>query len=77
MIIPFIKMHGLGNDFVIINNYFNSLALDEKIIKNISSRNYGVGCDQLLIINKLQNKNAQVKIFNNDGSEAGACGNGF
>ena len=73
----FIKMHGLGNDFVIIDNVENLDEIKNKeIIKNIGSRNFGVGCDQILIIESNNNENAEVSIFNNDGSEAGACGNG-
>ena len=73
----FIKMHGLGNDFVIIDNSKNSLELPQKeILKKIGSRRYGIGCDQILIINSDNQSNAKVTIFNNDGSEAGACGNG-
>ncbi len=73
----FIKMHGLGNDFVIIDNSKNSLELPKKeILKKICSRRFGIGCDQILIINSDRQSNAKVTIFNNDGSEAGACGNG-
>ena len=73
----FIKMHGLGNDFVIIENSANLVEIKKKeILKKIGSRNFGVGCDQILIIERNDIKNAEVTIFNNDGSEAGACGNG-
>ena len=73
----FIKMQGLGNDFVIIDNSKNVVEIKNKeILKKIGSRNFGVGCDQILIIESNNYENAQVRIFNNDGSEAGACGNG-
>ena len=73
----FIKMHGLGNDFVIIDNRQNLVKIKKKeTLKKIGSRNFGIGCDQILIIESHDNKNAEVTIFNNDGSEAGACGNG-
>ena len=73
----FIKMHGLGNDFVIIDNSENLVEIKKKeILKKIGSRNFGIGCDQILIIESDDYKNAKVTIFNNDGSEAGACGNG-
>ena len=73
----FIKMHGLGNDFVIIDNRQNLVKIKKKeTLKKICSRNFGIGCDQMLIIESYDNKNAEVTIFNNDGSEAGACGNG-
>ena len=75
--IQFIKMHGLGNDFVIIDNSENIVDIKKKeILKKIGSRNFGVGCDQILIIESNDYENAEVTIFNNDGSESGACGNG-
>ena len=65
--IQFIKMHGLGNDFVIIDS---SEDLDEvkkiETLKKIGSRNYGVGCDQILIIESSNYKKAVISIFNND-----------
>ena len=73
----FIKMHGLGNDFVIIDNSESEFQIKKKeTLKQIGSRNFGIGCDQILIIESYDTKNAEVTIFNNDGSEAGACGNG-
>ena len=73
----FIKMHGLGNDFVIIDKSQNLVEIKKKdTLKKIGSRNFGIGCDQILIIESYDYKNAKVSIFNNDGSEAGACGNG-
>ena len=75
--IKFIKMHGLGNDFVIIDKSENEFEINKKeTLKKIGSRNFGIGCDQILIIESYDYKNANVRIFNNDGSEAGACGNG-
>ena len=73
----FIKMHGLGNDFVIIDNSENLDEIKNKeMLKKIGSRIFGIGCDQILIIESNNNENAEVSIFNNDGSESGACGNG-
>tara|TARA_B100000963_G_scaffold262725_1_gene230831 strand:+ start:127 stop:942 length:816 start_codon:yes stop_codon:yes gene_type:complete len=75
--IPFIKMHGLGNDFIIFDNIKNSIIHDSKFINKISNRRIGIGCDQVLIIENTNNsKNFKVKIYNSDGSETGACGNG-
>ena len=75
--IKFIKMHGLGNDFVIIDKSENEFEINKKeTLKKIGSRNFGIGCDQILIIESYDYKNANVRIFNNDGSEVGACGNG-
>ena len=70
----FIKMHGLGNDFVIIENSANLVKIKKKeTLKKICSRNFGIGCDQILIIERNDIKNAELTIFNNDGSEAAAC----
>ena len=73
----FLKMHGLGNDFVIFDNNENIEEIkNKKTLKKIGSRNFGIGCDQILIIESNNFKEAKVSIFNNDGVEAGACGNG-
>ena len=72
----FIKMHGLGNDFVIIDNSQNQLKLKKRNIKKIWLKNFGIGCDQILIIESNELKMQKLTIFNNDGSEAAACGNG-
>ena len=75
--IEFIKMHGIGNDFVIIEKQKNLIELSRKdFLKKIGSRNFGIGCDQILIINNYNKKVAEISIYNNDGSEVGACGNG-
>lgn len=75
--VDFIKMHGLGNDFVIIENNIDIFKNPKKeFLKKIGSRNHGIGCDQILIIRKYDKKIANLSIYNNDGTEAGACGNG-
>ena len=76
MKIPFTKMNGLGNDFVIIDNNLKSISLSKKLIKKMCSRNYGIGCDQLLLINSYSKEDVDLTIFNKDGTEVGACGNG-
>ena len=64
--LKFIKMHGLGNDFVIIDNSENDFEIKKKeTLKKIGSRNFGVGCDQILIIKSNDHKNAEVTIFIN------------
>jgi diaminopimelate epimerase len=76
---PFLKMHGLGNDFVVIDARERPLKLSETQARVIADRRLGVGCDQLLILEKPKNpKLADVfmRILNPDASEAGACGNG-
>ena len=76
--IPFIKMHGLGNDFVVIDNRESLLTIDQTTIAAVTNRRLGVGCDQVLILNSTKVPEAYVsmEIRNVDGTEAEACGNG-
>jgi diaminopimelate epimerase len=78
MNIEFTKMHGLGNDFVIIDAITQSLDLTEEQIKMIADRHRGVGCDQLLLVENATNPKAEFRyrIFNADGGEVEQCGNG-
>jgi diaminopimelate epimerase len=75
MIQQFTKMHGLGNDFVIIDARDKEVKLSSEQIIKICNRNYGVGCDQLIIIVNTPNAACQMKIYNRDGTIAEACGN--
>ena len=76
--INFIKMQGLGNDFVIIDQRLNKIKIDNVLISKLSDRKAGAGCDQLITINSSNKKNidAQIEIFNPSGDRAEACGNG-
>ena len=69
------KMDGLGNDFVIIDQRDNSLELSKEQIIKICDRKF-IGCDQLIIIKKNKEFDANLEFFNSDGSSSGACGNG-
>lgn len=73
----FIKMHGLGNDFVILDGRDGALSLSRDQVRAISERREGVGCDQLIVMEPPTDPSADVfmRIYNPDGSEAGACGN--
>ncbi len=73
----FKKMHGLGNDFVILDGRENGLSLSLEQRRFISDRKRGVGCDQLIVIERSQNFSETnfMRIYNPDGSEAEACGN--
>jgi len=75
---PFIKMHGLGNDFVVVDARAEPFPLTDALAKAIADRREGVGCDQLLILEPPTNGSADVflRIRNHDGGEVGACGNG-
>ncbi len=74
--IKFIKAHGLGNDFVIFPRH-NNLKITKNLIKYISDRKIGVGCDLVVLISESKNKLSDlvVRFFNRDGSEAEICGN--
>ncbi len=75
--IDFIKMHGLGNDFVIIDKRSKDIAITENLIRKLSDRRTGAGCDQLITINNSKkNADADIEIFNPEGDRAEACGNG-
>ena len=75
---PFIKMHGLGNDFVVLDARTRPIELDERAARAIADRHTGVGCDQLLVMEPPTQVGADVfmRIRNADGDEVEACGNG-
>jgi diaminopimelate epimerase len=78
MLLNFTKMQGAGNDFVVIDGFSATVTLTSTQIKKIANRNFGVGCDQLLIVEKtnLANVDFKYRIFNADGGEVEQCGNG-
>ena len=73
----FTKMHGCGNDFVVIDNRNQQLELNKDEIKLICDRHYGIGCDQLVVINNNNKNNVSVHalFWNSDGSVSATCGN--
>ncbi len=73
----FVKMHGLGNDFAIFDGRSKKVSMPVKTIKKLGDRNTGIGFDQLIVIEKPKRNGADafMRIYNNDGSEVGACGN--
>jgi len=77
-VIKFSKMHGLGNDFVVIDAINQSVALSAEQVRFIADRHFGVGCDQLLLVERAHTADAdfRYRIFNADGGEVGQCGNG-
>ena len=76
--IHFTKMHGLGNDFVVIDAINQTVNLSTEQICQLADRHFGIGFDQLLLVEKAISDNADFKyrIFNADGSEVAQCGNG-
>ena len=78
MKLPFTKMHGLGNDFVVLDFTENPVDLSTEQAAFIADRHFGVGCDQILIVEQSDRDGIDFKyrIINADGSEVGQCGNG-
>jgi diaminopimelate epimerase len=74
---PFLKMHGLGNDFVVLDARAAAFDLTPARRRAIADRRRGVGCDQLIVLEAPTEREADVfmRIYNPDGDEAGACGN--
>ncbi len=72
---PFLKMHGTGNDFVLLDARARDVALDAAAVKRLCDRHFGIGCDQLLVLKKSDAAEAFMQIFNADGSEISTCGN--
>ncbi len=71
----FIKMHGLGNDFVILDTRAQVIENKGELSKKLGNRHFGVGCDQIIFIESTDKATAFMRIYNPDGSESGACGN--
>ncbi|ACE83855.1 diaminopimelate epimerase [Cellvibrio japonicus] len=78
MRIRFSKMHGLGNDFVVIDGISQTVRLTPEKIRKLADRHFGVGCDQVLLVEIPEQPNVdfRYRIFNCDGSEVENCGNG-
>ena len=78
MNIQFSKMHGLGNDFMVVDNVTQNVFLSKDTISRLADRNFGIGFDQLLIVEPPYDPELDFhyRIFNADGSEVEQCGNG-
>ena len=74
--VPFVKMHGLGNDFVVLDARVGGVPpVDARLAAAIADRHRGIGCDQLVLLEPSDNADFRMRIFNADGSEVEACGN--
>src|SRR5919112_6674580 len=71
----FLKMHGLGNDFVIFDARETPLEMDETRARALADRRTGIGCDQLIVLEPSETADARMRIWNADGGEVEACGN--
>lgn len=76
MQVPFLKMHGLGNDFVVLDARAKPLPLPAEAIRWVGDRHRGVGFDQLITLEPAEGADVFFRFHNSDGTEAGACGNG-
>ncbi|HSG11886.1 MAG TPA: diaminopimelate epimerase [Gammaproteobacteria bacterium] len=78
MTLNFTKMHGLGNDFVVIDAINQAVTLTPGQVRALADRHFGIGCDQLLLVESATAADAdfRYRIFNADGGEVGQCGNG-
>ena len=78
MKLAFVKMHGLGNDFVVIDAIRQQVSLTPEQLRYIADRHFGIGCDQILLVEAATRPDAdfRYRIFNADGGEVEQCGNG-
>jgi len=78
MLIDFTKMHGLGNDFMVVDNRAGDITFNAKQISNLADRHFGIGFDQLLVVETSNTKDIDFRyvIYNADGLEVEQCGNG-
>jgi diaminopimelate epimerase len=78
MTLKFTKMHGLGNDFIVIDAISQSVSLTPQQVQQLADRHFGIGCDQLLLVEAASTAGAdfRYRIYNADGGEVQQCGNG-
>jgi len=78
MRLTFVKMHGLGNDFVVLDGVRQSVELREEQLRLLADRHLGIGCDQILLVERARQPGVdfRYRIFNADGGEVEQCGNG-
>ena len=75
--LPFFKMHGLGNDFIILDARDGKHLPDRDGLRRLANRRTGIGCDQLMILqHSTKGADVRLEMLNSDGSISGACGNG-
>jgi diaminopimelate epimerase len=73
--LPFMKMHGLGNDFVVVDERGNALRVDSTMAIAMADRHRGVGFDQLAVLSDTSDADVHLTFWNSDGSQSAACGN--
>jgi len=76
MKLKFTKMQGVGNDFVVLDGVTQAVALTPALAKKLADRHFGIGCDQILLVEKSGRADFRYRIWNADGGEVEQCGNG-
>jgi len=76
MKLAFYKYQGTGNDFIIIDNRTNTIALTAEQIRYLCNRHFGIGADGLMLLNTKEHFDFEMKYYNADGNESTLCGNG-
>ncbi len=76
-LVPFVKMHGCGNDYVYIDCRERAIAAPDELARRVSDRHFGIGSDGLILICPSETADYRMRMFNADGSEAEMCGNGI
>ena len=77
MRVEFTKMHGLGNDFVVLDARAQPLAMAPALARALADRKTGIGCDQLIVLVPSTTADLGMRIFNADGGEVESCGTNF
>ena len=75
MRVPFTKMHGLGNDFVVLDGRETPIGIDSALASALADRRSGIGCDQVIVLVPSASADLGMRIFNSDGGEVESCGN--
>jgi diaminopimelate epimerase len=75
--LPFTKMHGAGNDFVVLDGLTHALPAIEPLASRLCDRHFGIGADQLLVVRPARDADFRMEIFNADGSQVEMCANGI
>lgn len=73
----FTKMHGLGNDFILINDLDGEITNEGKLAKKLCDRHFSIGADGIILVRKSSTADIEMVIYNSDGSYASMCGNGI
>src|SRR3989344_950479 len=76
MKLQFTKMEGIGNDFVVFDGISKEINLTPELVRKIADRHFGIGCDQILLVERSDKADFKYRIWNQDGGEVEQCGNG-